>query len=109
MIFIIQFEDFCIIFPVFMQEIEEKQGCSLESFIIITTKANTLLAKIHDRTPVIIKPEQYGLWLAPHDKGTGVKELFRPYDPFKMTAYPVSGMCNNPKYDAPGCIKRVDN
>ncbi len=84
-------------------------GKVIESCTIITTEANTLLAKIHDRMPAIIRPEQYGLWLAPQDKGSGIKQLLRPYDPFKMTAYPVSGMCNNPKYDAPGCIKKINS
>ena len=85
-------------------------GKKIETCTIITTEANKLLARIHDRMPVIIKPEQYGLWLASHSDPTTLKNMFvKPFDPFKMTAYPVSGMCNNPKHDAPGCIKKVNS
>ncbi len=82
-------------------------GETIDTCTIITTAANKLLAKIHDRMPVIIQQEQYGLWLATEDRGSGAKQQIKPYDPFKMTCHPVSGMCNNPKYDTPACIKRA--
>jgi putative SOS response-associated peptidase YedK len=33
------------------------------TFTILTTNANSLMAKIHDRMPVIIKPEDYPAWI----------------------------------------------
>src|SRR5665647_3364261 len=35
----------------------------LATFTILTTSANSLMVKIHDRMPVIIKPEDYATWL----------------------------------------------
>ena len=57
--------------------------------------------------PVILNPEQYGLWLDPTRDGTGVKMLLKPFSPYKMKAYPVSGMVNDVKNDAVGCVKEV--
>jgi len=37
----------------------------LQTFAIITTSANELVAPIHDRMPVILKPECESLWLDP--------------------------------------------
>jgi len=43
----------------------------------VTTTANALLAPIHDRMPVIIRPENWHAWLAaPMDK---TDELVAPY------------------------------
>lgn len=38
---------------------------SLETFSILTTAANELVAPIHNRMPVVIAPAQYGAWLDP--------------------------------------------
>jgi putative SOS response-associated peptidase YedK len=38
-------------------------GSELESAAIITTSANALVATIHDRSPVIIAPENFATWL----------------------------------------------
>jgi putative SOS response-associated peptidase YedK len=42
-----------------------KGGEPVESFTILTRDANDLVRPIHDRMPVIVAPEQYGLWLDP--------------------------------------------
>jgi putative SOS response-associated peptidase YedK len=43
----------------------EKPGEPVESCTILTTDANELMRPIHERMPVIVSPEQYGLWLDP--------------------------------------------
>jgi len=85
------------------------KGKNLLSCAIIVTEANGGVAKIHDRMPVIIKADQYGFWLDPRTNKSLLREIMRPYNPFKMVAYPVSRMCNNPRYDSPGCIKKIDS
>jgi putative SOS response-associated peptidase YedK len=47
------------------------EGRAIESCSIITTESNDLLKEIHDRMPLIIRPEDYGLWL---DPDTGFRE-----------------------------------
>ncbi len=80
----------------------------LESCAILTTKANTLMEPIHYRMPVIVKPQNYALWLDP-----GVMEpqqadmLFQPHSPGGMEAFPVSLFVNNPRHEGPQCIQRL--
>jgi putative SOS response-associated peptidase YedK len=38
-------------------------GSELESAVLITTEPNAMMAKIHNRMPVIIMPEDFGRWL----------------------------------------------
>lgn len=65
------------------------EGHWLRTCTIITTAANELVARLHDRMPVILAPEDYGRWLGeePPDPGE-VLDLLRPYH--AVTAYPVS-------------------
>jgi putative SOS response-associated peptidase YedK len=42
--------------------------------VIITTDANPFLAKIHDRMPAILRPQDYDRWL-----DEGGTELLMPY------------------------------
>lgn len=86
-----------------------QQGEPLESCTVITTKANTIVGRIHDRMPVILPRQSYGLWLAPTSDGSAFLEFMKPWDPFRMTAYPVSRMVNNVKNEGEGCIKRIDS
>lgn len=82
-------------------------GKVIETCAIITTEANGVVGKIHNRMPVIIPLESIGLWLASANNGHHFREYFQPYSPFKMTSYPVSGMVNNPRNEGIGCIKKV--
>jgi putative SOS response-associated peptidase YedK len=43
----------------------EKHGEPVESCTVLTTDANELMRPIHERMPVILPPDQYGLWLDP--------------------------------------------
>lgn len=83
-------------------------GVIVETCAIITTEANTIVGKIHDRMPMIIPETAYGLWLDKVRDGHHFREYFQPYDPFKMTAYPVSGMVNYVKNEGEGCIRKID-
>jgi putative SOS response-associated peptidase YedK len=40
-------------------------GPVIDSCTIVTTDANKALCNLHDRTPVILAPSDYGLWLDP--------------------------------------------
>jgi putative SOS response-associated peptidase YedK len=40
-------------------------GQTLETCTILTTSPNSLVAGVHDRMPVILKTEDYDLWLDP--------------------------------------------
>jgi putative SOS response-associated peptidase YedK len=78
-------------------EVWEGDGDPLETCTLLTTGANELLAGYHDRMPVILRPEDYDLWL---DAGVRSAErllpLLRPYPREEMTTYAVSPMVNSP-------------
>jgi len=71
----------------------------LETFTVITTVANELVAQIHDkkRKPVIIAPPDYDRWLR---STADVKDLLKPYPSELMEAIPV-GRPVTPTDDAP--------
>jgi putative SOS response-associated peptidase YedK len=81
---------------------------TISSCTILTTRANELLEPVHDRMPVILHQKDYDLWLAPQVQTPEmVQQLLQPYPSEAMTAYAVSTIVNNPKYDRPDCIQAV--
>jgi putative SOS response-associated peptidase YedK len=75
----------------------EKGDEPVESCTILTTDANALMQPIHERMPVIIPADQYGLWLdARYEEAEKLAKLLRPCSPKDMVAYPVSTLVNNP-------------
>ena len=84
----------------------EGDGGPLETCTLLTTQANELLAPYHDRMPVILRSEDYDLWL---DSGVGrgdlLQTLLRPYPHEGMGAYAVSPMVNSPAHDSPRCVE----
>lgn len=83
-------------------------GYEVESFTIITTKANDLMAKVHDRMPVILPEGNYEQWLDLQPSNLkGLQTLLRPYSADEMELYPVSAAVNNPRHDGPECVEPV--
>jgi putative SOS response-associated peptidase YedK len=75
-------------------------GEIIQSCTVLTTTPNTLLANIHDRMPVIVSPDKYGLWLNPEVQDfADVRKIFKPYDPSLMRSYPVNLKLNNVQND----------
>jgi putative SOS response-associated peptidase YedK len=77
----------------------------VQSCTILTTRANALLAPFHDRMPVILPADQYGLWLDPdlHDSGP-LEQLFEPFPAETMGAYPVGKGVNRVSNDSAALI-----
>jgi putative SOS response-associated peptidase YedK len=42
---------------------KDPQGNWLRTFTIVTGEPNELVAPIHNRMPVILRPQDYGIWL----------------------------------------------
>jgi len=67
---------------------DQKAGTELLTFTVITTNPNEVGQPLHDRMPVIIPEEGYTRWLgAPADRPPA--DLLRPFEPERMTAWPV--------------------
>ena len=82
------------------------EGDPIESCTLLTTEANELIAPLHERMPVILPPESYGLWLNPSEQDPAVLHpLLAPYPADKMAARPVSRRVNDPSADDAGLVE----
>jgi putative SOS response-associated peptidase YedK len=74
----------------------------VRTFSVITTRANSLLEKIHNtkkRMPVIFTRDNEKVWLEEHLEKDEIQSLLRPYDAAEMEAYPVSRSINKLGYN----------
>lgn len=98
--------------PMFLAGVWESwkapDGSELETFAILTTTANKLVAPLHDRMPVILHPATFTLWLSHnmHDPEQ-LQPLYQPYPAEEMTSHKVPDLVNNPRFDSPACIAQV--
>jgi putative SOS response-associated peptidase YedK len=77
----------------------------IETCTILTTAANTVLAPIHGRMPVILPQAEYARWLDPALKDPdALSPLLVPFPPEEMLAIPVSPRVNAPSTDDEKCI-----
>lgn len=82
-------------------------GKELRTFTILTTGANKALAALHDRMPVILRPEDEDLWLSPSAALPDLQYLLKPFPDEPIEAYAVSPAVNKPSTDVPECIEPI--
>ncbi|MGD8725986.1 MAG: SOS response-associated peptidase, partial [Gemmatimonadales bacterium] len=81
----------------------------IETFTIITTTPNDLLAPIHDRMPVILPTDRYDEWLDPANTETeALQSLLGPAPAADLTATPVSTYVNSPHNEGPECVRPLE-
>ncbi len=84
------------------------EGKLVHSCTIITTDANEAVSAIHERMPVILKPEDEKVWLDPQFHDTHVLDkLLTPYNTDAMAIFEVSKEVNSPKNNSPKLIERI--
>jgi len=86
-----------------------KGGTVLETFTIITTAANKLLAGLHDRMPVIVPDDAYRLWLDHAADPERIKAMLVPSPADELTLHPVSKAVNSPANDRPELIEPLQS
>jgi len=81
----------------------------LRSCVIVTTKANALVAPIHDRMPVVLGESAWSTWLDPenHDLDA-LRALLEPPPSEWFDTYPVSTLVNKPVHNGPELLEPVD-
>ncbi|WP_419887967.1 SOS response-associated peptidase [Neobacillus niacini] len=83
-------------------------GKSIYSCSVITTSPNELVQDIHDRMPVILKPEDEKYWLDPSiTDTTKLNPLLKPLDHTIMESYEVSSLVNSPKNNSIELIQKI--
>jgi len=84
----------------------DQNGEEIHSFAILTTTPNSLMAKIHDRMPVILDRKTEKRWIenVPQEE---LLEMMKPCDASSLLAYPVSSLVNSPRNDSPEILTPV--
>jgi putative SOS response-associated peptidase YedK len=78
------------------------------SFAIITTTPNELCAELHNRMPVVLKPENWGVWLGEElGDASSLKAMLVPFPSDEMTCWPVSTRVGNVKNNDPSLIEPI--
>lgn len=76
-----------------------------DSLVLVTTAANSLLARIHDRMPVLLRDAAACLaWLDPDATPADLAPLFIPPPADALQATPVSPRLNHLDFEGPACI-----
>ncbi|WP_312473167.1 SOS response-associated peptidase [Neobacillus sp.] len=84
------------------------EGKTLYTCSVITTGPNDLMKGIHDRMPVILKPEDEKIWLDPSISDTNFLHQFLvPFDDNLMETYEVSSLVNSPKNNSVNLIQKI--
>ena len=76
----------------------------VDSFTVVTTEPNDLVADLHHRMAVILPPGEERRWLTADDPS----DLLSPYPADEMRSYPVSPRVGDPANDDPSLVEPVE-
>ena len=86
----------------------EKGDEPVESCTLITCEANGIVGAVHNRMPVILKPDDYARWIdTERPQSEALMRLLAPLPDDWLSAQPVGKLVNNPRNEDPRCIERV--
>lgn len=80
-------------------------GETLSTVAIVTCAANSDIAHIHHRMPVMVAPENFGLWLG--EEGHGAARLMTPAQPGSAIAHAVSREVNKARTDSAQMLEPI--
>jgi putative SOS response-associated peptidase YedK len=78
---------------------------SIETFAVVTTEPNEVVADLHHRMAVIVPPDRESVWLS--GEVDAASDLLEPAPGDEMRAYPVATRLNDPANDDPSLIEPV--
>ena len=85
------------------------EGEWIRSFAIVTTTPNELCARLHNRMPVVLKPEAWPLWLGEEPADTSaLKALLAPFPSDEMICWPVNARVGNVKNNDASLIEPIN-
>jgi len=80
-----------------------REGETIESCTILTTEPNSLVARLHDRMPVVLSETGCEAWLGAGE--TPPEALYRPFPAEVMQARCVDSWVNSVAHDDERCIR----
>ena len=88
---------------------KDKDGHWLQSYAIVTTEANELMAQIpHPRMPVILHARDYDRWLDREETERLPLDLLRPFEAEAMEMYKANPKVNNVRNNGPEMLKAAE-
>jgi putative SOS response-associated peptidase YedK len=84
---------------------DEPEGTPLRTCALVTTAANSIMAPIHDRMPLVLAPDDWSAWLDPATAMAEVEALMVPAPSDWFLAYPVSSRVNSVANDGPELLE----
>ncbi len=82
--------------------------CDEDEYAIITTAAHPALAAVHDRMPLVLRPDTEGEWLNPDVvEPDRLYDILDPADERVFDFYPVRRAVNRPANDSPLLVQRA--
>jgi putative SOS response-associated peptidase YedK len=88
---------------------EAAAGAFPETYCLLTTEPNELVARVHNRMPVILTPETMPRWMGDRPLAADAyAALVRPLDAGRMESRPVSRFVSNSRNQGPGCLAPPD-
>ena len=88
---------------------KDPSGQWVKSCWILTTTPNAVTSAVHDRMPVILKRDDYDLWLDPGVTNVdALSDLLEPFEAGLMRSYPVSSRVNQVQNDDPECCAAIE-
>lgn len=82
-------------------------GEEMETAVIVTTRANRMLATIQPRMPVIVPPDAFDFWLNSRVDATTAAALIAPAPEDMLEVHEVSPAVNSAANDTPDLIEPV--
>jgi putative SOS response-associated peptidase YedK len=78
---------------------------SVSSCTVVTTRANELVAPVHDRMPVVLTdPAAWEAWLDPALDAGAVGELLAPLPADALEVAPANPVLNHADHEGPDCL-----
>jgi putative SOS response-associated peptidase YedK len=85
-----------------------KDGVTMSSCTIITTTPNELLARLHDRMPVILSAEAAVRWLNERASTADLRKFLVPYPATAMKSFVVSPQINQARVDDANLVEPLE-
>lgn len=87
----------------------EPGGSEIDTAAILTCAANSQIAHIHERMPVVVRPEHYARWLdCAANEPRDLADIVQPVEPDFFEAIPVSAAVNKVANCGPQLQERVE-
>lgn len=89
---------------------QDANGNEIESCTILVRDADARVRPVHDRMPVIVAPESFGLWLdIRSQKPQPLQTLLAVQQPPELEIYPVGRAVNSPANDSRALLEPLQD